>query len=90
MANEKFRREFRPLLLVDTAAFRSPGCGLLPRMSVGSGPSCFLFLNDGFSDFIAAGLGLVPRGVRVYGTSVGRFHVATALKHVWRRCNVHI
>lgn len=90
MANKKFRRELRPLLLLVTAAFRPPSCGrpcsllhmkmlhmngLFPRISVGSGPSCFLFLNDGFSDFIAAGLGLIPRGGEDYRTSGRRFHV---------------
>lgn len=102
MANEKFRRALRPVFRYGGVPLSELGPsvffvlkmlhmnGLFPRMSVGSGPSCFLFLIDGFCDVIAAGLGLIPRGGRDHRTSVGRFHVGTALKNVWRRCNVYI
>lgn len=83
MANEKFRRALRPLLLFRYGSIPLSELwpsvffvlkmlhmnGLFPRMNVGSGPSCFLFLNDGFSDFIAAGLGLIPRGGQDYRIS---------------------
>ncbi|TWW66483.1 hypothetical protein D4764_20G0005150 [Takifugu flavidus] len=73
MANEKFRRALRPVFRYGSIPLSELGPsaffvlkmlhmnGLFPRMSVGSGPSCFLFLIDGFCDVIAAGLGLIPR-----------------------------
>lgn len=71
MANKKFRRALRPVFRYGSIPLSElwPCVFLVlrllhmfPRVSVGSGPWCFLFLKDGLPDFIAAGLGLVPRG----------------------------
>lgn len=75
MANEKFRRALGPL-------FRCGSIVAARVLCVGNvaherwiGPPCFLFVSDGSSDVIAAGLGLVPRGGRGHRTSGRRSQV---------------